>query len=525
MSGALRAAVVIGNSGYAECPLDNPIRDAEAIDARLKGLGFDTVFGRDLSRDGIFDTMDYFRDQFPEAEAALLFFAGHGLQYESKNYLVPVDARIRRPTDISRFGIDVDRFLELFDEVADTSIAFLDCCRNNPFLDKVLANAKADNRDLLPIPPGMANVTARYGTLIAYATRPNDTAEDGEGDHSPFTQALLSLLGRPNESITDMMIDVTNEVLKLTNNLQRPWYHGSLREKFMLNPQEVGPAPVRGQEANEAAWLAISASNSISIFDAFIRDYPDSPYSEHARLRISQIQETSEAQQALAAAGLAGTTQVTVIPIRPYDRSSVSPLTPVVSSKKSPSLGYSNMVHPAFLEGLVAISLFSVAKIVTTDGQGIGTAFFVSGADLFGPADKGLYALTAAHVVGTARTRGFAVDPREVLLSFEGMNERAPGPPRCRWPTSCGSPGLGTRAATLRSSGSALTCPTSSVLFLSPPGFPRSIRRARCRLPLVRGSCLSRTRTAAGSASARTTTTCSTTTGRSSTSRESRSTR
>ena len=226
-----------------------------------------------------------------------------------------------------------------------------------------------------------------------------------------------------------MMTDVTNEVLELTNNLQHPWCQQSLRTKFMFNPQEVEPAPVgaKGQEADQAAWLAISASNSISIFDAFIRDYPDSTYIEYARLRISQIQATSEAQQALASVGLPGTAQVTVI--RPYDRSNVTPLTPVVPSRKSPRLGYRNMVDPAFLEGLVAISLYSVAKIVKRDGQGIGTAFFVSGADLFGPADKGLYALTAAHVVGTARAPGFAVDPREVLLSFEGMNERAPATP------------------------------------------------------------------------------------------------
>ena len=315
MSGTLRAAVIIGNSGYAECPLDNPIRDAEAIDARLKELGFDTVFGQDLSRDGIFNTMDDFRDRFSAAEAALLFFAGHGLQHESKNYLVPVEARFRRSADISRFGIDVDQFLKLFDEVADTSIAFLDCCRNNPFLDQIRANTKAEQRDLRPIRPGMVDVATRYGTLIAYATLPNDTAEDGGGDHSPFTQALLSVLGRPNELITEMMIDVTNEVLQLTNNRQQPWFQGSLRKRFMFNPQEVGPAPVRGQEADEAAWLAISASNSISVLDDFIHEYPDSAYSEHARERISQIKVVNEAQQALAAAGLSGTAQVTVTAI------------------------------------------------------------------------------------------------------------------------------------------------------------------------------------------------------------------
>ena len=447
MSGTLRAAVIIGNSGYAECPLDNPIRDAEAIDARLKELGFDTVFGQDLSRDGIFNTMDDFRDRFSAAEAALLFFAGHGLQHESKNYLVPVEARFRRSADISRFGIDVDQFLKLFDEVADTSIAFLDCCRNNPFLDQIRANTKAEQRDLRPIRPGMVDVATRYGTLIAYATLPNDTAEDGGGDHSPFTQALLSVLGRPNELITEMMIDVTNEVLQLTNNRQQPWFQGSLRKRFMFNPQEVGPAPVRGQEADEAAWLAISASNSISVLDDFIHEYPDSAYSEHARERISQIKVVNEAQQALAAAGLSGTAQVTVTAIRPYNPASVTTSAPGRPSPKPPSLGYRNTVDPGFLEGLVAISLYSVAKVVSTRNRAYATAFFVSGADLFGPADKGLYALTAAHAVGTTGPSGFALDPSEVLLSFEGMNERgfeiAPVPvagiawESAPWPAGC----------------------------------------------------------------------------------------
>jgi hypothetical protein len=425
VSGALRAAVVIGNSEYTEGHLDNPVRDAEAIDARLKELGFDTVLGQDLSRDGVFDAMDQFRDRFPSAEVALLFFAGHGLQHHVKNYLVPVEARIRRPDDIDRFGIGVDLFLKLFDELeAATSIAFLDCCRDNPFLDQILANAKAEHRDLLPIRPGMAGVAPRYGTLIAYATLPDSTAEDGGGDHSPFTEALLNRLGRPNESILDMMVDVTNEVLELTNNRQQPWYQGSLRKRFVFNPQEVLPVPVREQEADEAAWLAISASNSISVFENFVHQYPDSAYSEYARERIGQIKAVNDAQQALAAAGLSGSAQVTVTAIRPYNPASVTTSTPERPSPKSPRLGYRNTVDPAFLEGLVAISLYSVAKVSSTRNRANATAFFVGGADLFGPTDKGLYALTAAHAVGTTDPSGFALHPSEAVLSFEGMNER-----------------------------------------------------------------------------------------------------
>jgi uncharacterized caspase-like protein len=429
MPGALRAAIVIGNNAYLEGPLDNPVRDAGAIDARLKELNFDTVFAQDLSRESTFAAMDEFRSRFPAAEAALLFFAGHGMQRQTKNYLVPVEARIRHMADVDRYGIDVDRFLDLFDEMAATSIAFLDCCRNNPFLDQILANTKAEHRDLLPARPGMTSVTARNGTLIAYAASPNRTADDGAGNHSPFTQALLSRLGRPNESILDMLIDVTNEVLELTNNQQCPWCQHSLRRKFVFNPQEAEPAPNRasGPEGDQAAWLAISASNSLSVLEGFIREYPDSRYGDYARLRVSQIKAVNEAQQALAAAGLSDTARVTVTTIRPYDRVRGTTSAPAYPTKKSDSLGYRNTVDPAFLEGLVAISLYSVAKVTGTRGRAYATAFFVSGIDLFGPADRGLYALTAAHAVGRTDPSGFALDPSEALISFEAMSERAPG--------------------------------------------------------------------------------------------------
>ncbi|MGY1670337.1 caspase family protein [Geodermatophilus sp. SYSU D00710] len=426
MSDSLRSAIVIGNGAYQEGRLDNPTGDAQAIDGRLKEFGFETVFGCDLSRDEIFATMDNFRDRFPEAAVSLLFYAGHGLQHQGKNYLVPVEARMRRSADIARFGIDVDQFLELFEETASTSIVFLDCCRDSPFLDRILNSTRAEHRDLLPLKPGLANVDARNGTLIAYATSPNRTANDGTGEHSPFTTALLNRLGRPNESITDMMIDVTREVLELTNNRQCPWFHQSLWRKFVINPQEAAlpPATSVGQDSDEAAWLAISASNSISVFDSFIQKHPTSTYSDHARARISQIRATAEAQQALASAGLPSNAQVSVIPIRPYDRSTVIPVEPIGGSRKPPGLGYRNMVHPAFLEGLVAIGLFSVAKVVTTDGRGIGTAYIVSGVDVFGPEDRGMYALTASHVVGSKEPAGFGVSPEEVLLSFEGMDDR-----------------------------------------------------------------------------------------------------
>jgi hypothetical protein len=295
--------------------------------------------------------------------------------------------------------------------------------------------------------------------MIVYATSPDSTADDGGGEHSPFTQALLSHLGRPNESILDAMIDVTNEVVKLTNNRQRPWCQQTLREKFVLNIQEIPPAPAGflEQEADEAVWLAISASNSISVFDDFIRAYPTSRYCGHAQSRIDQIHATNEIQQALASAGLPADTQVNV-PIRPFDRSRMVPPLPVGWSTKAPHLGHSNMVDPAFLEGLVAISLFSVAKIVTGDGRGIGTAFFVSGTDIFGPADQNLYAVTASHVVGApraadfvacpeeadqdlyavtashvlgaSRTADFAARPEEAVLLFDQLNRRGiPTPP------------------------------------------------------------------------------------------------
>lgn len=427
MSSAVRAAIVIGNSAYGESRLENPVRDAEAIDERLKELDFETVLARDLSREDTFAAMDEFRSRFPVAETALLFFAGHGVQHESKNYLMPIETKVRSLAGIDRYGINLKNFLDLFDEVADTSIAFLDCCRNNPFLDQALAGTKAEQRDLLPARPGMANVATRNGGLIAYATSPDSTAEDGDGEHSPFTQALLNRLGQPKESILDMLTDVTREVMEFTNNQQRPFYQHSLRQKFIFNPKEAEPAPAQGplQESDEAAWLAISASNTIAGFDGFIRDYPDSPYSEQARLRIGQIKAAGDVQQLLTAAGMPDLALVAASFIRAYERPAAP--APPRGSRKPPHLGYRNTVDPAFLEGLVSISLYSVAKVMSTRNTSFATAFFVKGSELFGPADESLYALTAAHAVGRKRPSGFVIPPEEALLSFEALNERTPG--------------------------------------------------------------------------------------------------
>lgn len=421
-----RGAVVIGNGEYNEGRLENPTADAQAIKQQLDKLQFVTMLRCNLDREGIFEALDNFQDRFTSVPVSLLFYAGHGLQYESKNYLLPIDARIRRPADIDRFGVDLEHFIELFGKVAGTSILFLDCCRTNPFVGEILRNSAAEDRDLLPIREGMADVTAAKGTFIAFATGPNKVAKDGSGKNSPFTDALLKHIGQPNQSIFQMMIKVNKEVSEATNGQQLPWNHHCLLEDFIFRPvtETRATVPVHSIEDDDAAWLAVSASNNLSVFADFIRTYPASKYRAHAEDRIEQIQTYDQAQKAKKNVTLSAQTQLDVVPIRTFDASRIVAVeSPGWRSAKPPELGHPNMVGPVFLEGLVAISLYSVARVVFND-KGIGTAFIARGSELFGDHDTSLYALTAFHVVSSAGRVDSGADPACISISFEGMSQR-----------------------------------------------------------------------------------------------------
>ena len=183
-----RVALVVGNGAYEHStPLPNPANDAADVAAALKGLGFAVIEGLDLDRTAFEAKLREFARAARGAEAALFFYAGHGLQVEGRNYLLPVDARLSEEVDLEFEALELRAFLKQMRSRAN--LVFLDACRDNP-LAQDLARSMGASRSAA-IGRGLGRVDAASGTLIAYATQPGNVAADGKGRNSPFTTALL----------------------------------------------------------------------------------------------------------------------------------------------------------------------------------------------------------------------------------------------------------------------------------------------------------------------------------------------
>ena len=268
---AERVALVIGNGAYRGgeiTELSNPGNDARAVAGKLRGLGFEVISGIDLGRPKFFDLLRKFGEQAAGAEAALLFYAGHGLQVEGKNYLIPVDAgSLKEKTDLRERAVNLDYVLE--EMKGKTNLVFLDACRNNPFRGFRGSGGR-----------GLAVVSAKSmggGVLISYAAEPGELALDGEGQNSPYTEALLKHMGRQGVSVGDMLTGVKAEVEDATGGAQHPWTSVSMRAPFYFVPGTIiVPPPGCDTELLKSLknnWEEAKKSKREGPVEVFIKEY------------------------------------------------------------------------------------------------------------------------------------------------------------------------------------------------------------------------------------------------------------
>jgi tetratricopeptide (TPR) repeat protein len=229
---ARRVALVIGNSEYKFAnKLPNPVNDAEDIAAILKRLKFDVVEGKNLDRRGMDDVIRQFGRKLEGADLAVFFYAGHGLQVGGKNYLVPIDAKLERPADLALDAVEVSSVLDQMEAERRVNLIFLDACRDNPL-------ARSLSRSLgtrsTTVGQGLASIQSAVGTMIAYATQPNNVALDGTGRNSPFTTALLKHITAPGLDIGLIMRRVRADVIQATRDKQVPWDDSSLVGEVIL---------------------------------------------------------------------------------------------------------------------------------------------------------------------------------------------------------------------------------------------------------------------------------------------------
>lgn len=227
-----RVALVVGNGKYRTVPeLANPANDARDVSAALRALGFRVIEGYDLDSAGMRARIGEFGAAMAGASTTLFFYAGHGVQVADKNYLIPVDARLERPSALNTEAIAVDTILSDMETEKRINLVFLDACRDNP-LSRSLANAFGGGARSAAVGQGLAQLNAGIGTLITFATSPNRTALDGTGRNSPFTAALLKHIHTPNLEVRTLLTRVRADVIRETNERQVPWDHSSLTGEF-----------------------------------------------------------------------------------------------------------------------------------------------------------------------------------------------------------------------------------------------------------------------------------------------------
>lgn len=223
-----RLALIIGNSQYqSNATLKNPVNDARAMDEVLRTLGFATLRYENLNLNELKKAIDDFGRRLPEYDIGLFYYAGHGIQYKGKNYLVPVDADLHVAQQVEFDCVPADRVLAFMEHSGtDVNLLILDACRNNPFETSWNRSVSGN---------GLAFMNAPSGSLIAYATAPGSVASDGVDGNGLYTRSLLNNITVPNLTVEQVFKRVRAEIETITNKRQTPWESTSLKGDFYFN--------------------------------------------------------------------------------------------------------------------------------------------------------------------------------------------------------------------------------------------------------------------------------------------------
>ena len=304
-----RVALVIGNGAYVNAgSLPNPPNDGREMAEALRRVGFEVMEGIDLDRQAMEQVVRSFARTIRGSDVALLFYAGHGLQVAGVNYLVPIDATLEHEADLPFEAFNLDVVLHQMEQGERTNLIFLDACRDNP-LARSLARSMGATRSAV-VGRGLARIESGIGTLIAYATQPDNVALDGQGDNSPFTTAILTHIDTPGLEVRQLLTRVRQQVIEETDRRQVPWDHSSLTGEFyfVAEPPEaeeaaVVTAPVADTislvslppDATELMfWEATQAiarpEQKISALERYIERFPEGQFTDLAAIQIVALQ-------------------------------------------------------------------------------------------------------------------------------------------------------------------------------------------------------------------------------------------
>ena len=245
-----RVALVIGNSAYRNVPaLPNPANDAADVAAALTRLGFTVALIANASFDEMRRGLIALGRDAAGADMAVVYFAGHGMEINGENWLIPIDAELKRDTDVENEAVSLRSAMLQVSNTTSLGLVILDACRNNPFAAKMqrslVLRAVASG--------GLGRIEPVGNVLVAYAARDGTTALDGDNRNSPFTTALLHNIEVPGVEVTFMFRNVRDDVMEATRNEQQPFVYGSLSRRAIYLAAPPSPADQAKAEPANAA--------------------------------------------------------------------------------------------------------------------------------------------------------------------------------------------------------------------------------------------------------------------------------
>ena len=290
-----RVALVMGNSAYQNVNrLANPINDSGTMSETLKSAGFDVVeLRRDLKVNEMRRALRDFSDKVSDADVAVVYYAGHGMEIDGTNYVIPVDAVLERDIDAYDEAVSLDRILTVIEPAKALRLVILDACRDNPFNKtmKRTIGSRAIGRGLAKIEPNSPN------TLIAFAAKAGSTASDGDSKNSPFTAALVKYLPKPGLDLRKAFGFARDDVLKATNKRQEPFVYGSLGgdDVALVPAKPVAPTAAQKSGPNSQADMRRDYELALQLgtraaWVSFLNTYPSGFYADLARGQLDKAQ-------------------------------------------------------------------------------------------------------------------------------------------------------------------------------------------------------------------------------------------
>lgn len=287
-----RIALVIGNGNYQQSVLPrllNPPHDVEDIARALRGFGFEVIERKNQTLEGMNQAIAEFGSKIGGSEAALFYYAGHGIQVKNQNYLIPVNATIESEASVPYQGVNLNQILDEMDNgKSGANIVMLDACRNNPISGKFRSG---QSRGLAS--PG----STPKGTVIVYATDPGNVAADGSGRNGLFTAGLLTAFKGKDLSLDGVLTVASAEVERASGHTQTPYVNGpkTLQKSFHFH---VTVEPGRG-EIEKTFWSSIEHSTDAADFEAYLQKYPEGSYAVLAENRLKKLKADQPAPSAM----------------------------------------------------------------------------------------------------------------------------------------------------------------------------------------------------------------------------------